>query len=595
MLIALLWSLIASLVSTVAVAITITICRKRQWTSKPRSDRWHSGSPCLFGGVPIWLVFVILAELNPLTRGEHTARLILIGSLIFLLGLADDIWHLHPRTKLLVQVAAAALVVLANIVQPFQTHAVLGTSFAIVWIVGMTNAFNLLDNMDGLAAGIGLISSAYLVYIYLSQGNLQSALLLGILSGAQAGFLVFNFNPARIFMGDTGSLFIGFIIGTSILAQPRHISGVPAFMLIPVLVCAVPIFDTFFVSVTRRLRGQPVSQGGTDHSSHRLVRLGLNERGAVLLLYSISVGSGAVAIFMHRFKLPYNIGLIGFWLLFLFVFGVHLFQDEGPTSHTYRGENGLLKRLITRDTLALLLDPIALFLSYYLAYFLRFSSAVPYAEWIGFLYSCTLIVAAKFFFLWQFKVYRRSWWRASAADLFALGQGLLIGEVVAVALLVTLGRFAGYSRSVLAIDVGISFLLLLLMRKSLPLFGGLVRLCCSVGEDRERRVFLIGTSERAATVLRFMDASQITCVGLIDANGGRDVGRWVWGKEVLGRIDDLSRLSADLQVDEVVLADKELISMPETQLREFCVARNLQFTCFGLYGVGSQSAKHRIA
>ncbi len=579
----LLWSLLALAVSIILVTITIRVCRKNNWTSQPRTDRWHKGRPCLFGGVPIWLTVVLLIAANSVTRGSEMWSLIAIASSMFLLGFADDIWRLPPRTKLVVQIGAAILVVLAGIVQPFHSFPVMGALFAVIWIVGMTNAFNLLDNMDGLAAGIGLISSVYLVYLYLTQDNLQGAVLLGILSGAQAGFLVFNFNPARIFMGDTGSLFIGFVIGTSILAQPRHISGVPAFILLPVLVCTVPIFDTFFVSITRRLRGQPVSQGGTDHSSHRLVRLGLNERGAVLLLYGISLGSGAIAIFLQRFRLPYNIGLIGFWLLFLFVFGVHLFQDQGPTSHTYRGENRLLKRLITRDTLALVLDPVALFLSYYLAYFLRFSSAVPYAEWMAFFYSCSLLIGAKFFFLWQFRVYQRSWWRASASDIVAMGEALLIGEAVAVAFLIAFGRFGTYSRSVLAIDVLLSFALLLVLRYSLSLFSTLVRLCCGIPEDAERRVFLIGTSERAATVLKFMNASRVNCVGLIDANGGRDVGRWVWGKRVVGRIDDLARLSTEFQVREIVLADEELIPIPEAQLREFCISKNVHFTRFGLY------------
>ena len=581
--IVLLWSLFAFALSIALVGIAIRVCRKYQWTSIPRSDRWHTGRPCLFGGIPIWLTVVVLTQANAITRGARMWALIGIASLISLLGLADDIWRLPPRTKLLSQVGGALLVVLAGVVQPFQSFPVVGAVFAIIWIVGITNAFNLLDNMDGLAAGIGLLSSMYVAYLYWTQGSLHYAILLGILSGAQAGFLVFNFNPAKIFMGDTGSLFIGFLIGTSILAQPRHISGVPAFILLPVLVCAVPIFDTFFVSVTRRLRGQPVSQGGTDHSSHRLVRLGLKERSAVLLLYAISFTSGAIAIVLQRVGLPYNVGLIGFWLLFLFVFGVHLFQDEGPTSHTYRGHNRLLKRLITRDTLALLLDPIALFLSYYLAYFLRFSSAIPASAWIAFFYSCSLLVGAKFFFLWRFRVYQRSWWRASAADIVAMGEALLIGEALAVVLLIAFGRFSTYSRSVLVIDVLLSFALLLVLRYSLSLFSTVVRLCCGIGEDAERRVFVIGTGERVPTVLNFMSSSQVTCIGLIDANGGRDVGRWVWGKKVLGRIDDLGRLSAEYSVHEVVLADEEVIPISMAQLRQFCFSTNLQFTRFGLY------------
>src|SRR5581483_10812042 len=175
---------------------------------------------------------------------------------------------------------------------------------------------------------------------YLSGGFLGYAVLVSIIAGAAAGFLFFNFNPARIFMGDAGSLFIAFLLGIT------HVSGVPALVFAPAVVLAIPIFDTFFVSVTRRLHGQRVSVGGTDHSSHRLVRLGLNERTAVLLLYALSAGSGAIAILMRHLLYTRAIGLIAFWFLFLFLFGIHLFQtDSGHVAPTTSLPRLLLRRL----------------------------------------------------------------------------------------------------------------------------------------------------------------------------------------------------------------------------------------------------------
>ena len=149
-----------------------------------------------------------------------------------------------------------------GVTYPLFHNSSLNMAVSLLWIVGITNAFNLLDNMDGLAAGVALISALYLAYFYASSGSRENAILVILIAGAVAGFLIFNLNPARIFMGDCGSLFIGFLLGTSSQLEVTHVVGVPAFALAPVVVLAIPIFDTFFVSVTRRLRGQAVSRAG---------------------------------------------------------------------------------------------------------------------------------------------------------------------------------------------------------------------------------------------------------------------------------------------------------------------------------------------
>jgi UDP-GlcNAc:undecaprenyl-phosphate GlcNAc-1-phosphate transferase len=312
------------LLSGALVALTIRICGRQRWVAHPRSDRWHRGTPSLFGGVPLWLSCIGLSVAVLPSASRMTRELLAASSFIFVLGLADDILHLRPLSKLAGQVLAALFVVGSGFTYPLHHNHVINFAVSVFWIVGITNAFNLLDNMDGLTAGVAFISAGYLAIFYGGSGVSDYNRVAIIAAGSAAGFLVFNFQPARIFMGDCGSLFLGFLLGTLSLPQVTHISGLPTFVLAPVVVLAIPVFDTVSVSVTRRLRGQAVSQGGTDHSSHRLVNLGLSERDAVLMLLALSAISGAVALGARHIFYPHAIALIAFWFLALFVFGIKM-------------------------------------------------------------------------------------------------------------------------------------------------------------------------------------------------------------------------------------------------------------------------------
>ena len=376
-----------------AVAAAIRVCRKRGWVARPQPNRWHKGTPAKFGGVSIWLV-VLTISVCAIPASNHSVWVVLgLASLMFAVGLIDDIVHLRPGPKLFAQCCVAAVSIAYGVALSVPGHPVLGSCLSLCWIVGITNAFNLLDNMDGLAAGVALVTASYFAVFYLG-GWRDYASLLFIVAGASAGFLIFNFSPARIFMGDSGSLFLGSLLGSASLLQFRDVSGFPALVFTPVIVLSIPILDTFFVSVTRRLRGQPVSVGGTDHSSHRLVRMGLNERNAVILLYAATVASGAVAIGVRHFAYAQALGLTLLWLFVLVLFGIHLFHTE-PTADSHDHANPLLQQLLQHDSLAFLLDPAVLSLSYYFAYFLRFETAVPRNDFVVFLHSWPIVLMAK--------------------------------------------------------------------------------------------------------------------------------------------------------------------------------------------------------
>ncbi len=572
----------AFVMTMAAVAVAIQVCRERGWVAKPQPNRWHKGTPAKFGGVSMWLV-VLIISVCVIPASNRSAWVVLgLASLMFALGLIDDIVHLRPGPKLLAQCCVAALSIAFGSALSVQGHPILSFCLSLFWIVGITNAFNLLDNMDGLAAGVALVTASYLAVLYLVGGMRDYASLLCIVAGASAGFLIFNFSPARIFMGDSGSLFLGFLLGSASLLQFRHVSGVPALVFTPVIVLSIPILDTVFVSVTRRLRGQPVSVGGTDHSSHRLVRMGLNERNAVILLYAATVASGAVAISVRHFAYAQALGLTLLWLFLLVLFGIHLFHTE-PTNDSHDHANPLLQQLLQHDSLAFLLDPVVLSLAYYFAYFLRFETAVPRNDFVAFLHSWPIVLMAKCGTLWACGIYRHSWWRGSTGDAYRLAVSSALGELLAVLVLVGLYRFSGYSRIVFLADFAVSWMFLVLLRRSFRLFRESIRHWGSPSSLQSRRVFVLGTSENTEVALRFLQTRQIECAGLIDTNGGSDLRRHVWGMEVIGQVQDLPRLAATHRVSEVILPENEFMPCSEAEFVDSCRRDRLQVTKLGLH------------
>jgi len=195
-------------------------------------------------------------------------------------GLVDDIRPLRPQVKLVAQIVLAGLLVERDFVLRLTGVPLLDVVLTLIWVVGVTNAFNLLDNMDGLAAGMAVIAGVFRFALFLLEGDLAAATMSAAFVGAVLGFLVRNAPPAKIFMGDAGSLFLGFFLsGLSLVVDAAYYSrGMTAVLAVPVLLVLIPIFDTTFVTVTRLLRGQPVSQGGRDHTVERIAHWRVRQR-----------------------------------------------------------------------------------------------------------------------------------------------------------------------------------------------------------------------------------------------------------------------------------------------------------------------------
>ena len=293
---------------------------------------------------------VQLNGLHSLPAHLRLGGTLLAGSfLMFVVGLWDDMRNLRPATKLTYQLVGASLFIFAGGTFSLTGSTMLNHVVTYIWFVGIINAVNMLDNMDGLAAGVIVIGSITLGLlgggVGAGGGNSLGVSLVVMLAAAVAGFWIFNNSPASIFMGDSGSLSIGYLVAGLAVPSPLNgylglsysndLLGHSSVLIIPVLVLSVPIYDTTLVTVTRMWRRQPISQGGCDHISHRLVRLGLSEPTAVRMLCLLS-GTGCIlAILFQRFPRHMSLLLLLF-LSFLTVGGVHLGRVDVMGAHTAR-------------------------------------------------------------------------------------------------------------------------------------------------------------------------------------------------------------------------------------------------------------------
>jgi len=295
-------------------------------TAPPRADRWHAVPTPSSGGLAI---FLSCAAAYWLTYPGRYPRIALAVAALWIFGFLDDRRRFRPAFKLAVQVTAAGFVVLGGVVFPATPWYPLNVALSMFWMVMITNAFNLIDNMDGLCAGVVIIIALFRSSLLAAEGLQADAGLCAILAAAFAGFLIFNYHPARIFMGDCGSLPAGFALAALTLAGPAPHKGLLLTgFLYPALTCAYPIFDTALVSILRRLTGRPISQGGRDHSSHRLASQGLDQRQVVWVLWLLTALGSSLGIVIHR--MPDALFAAGGLLLaFLVLFGLSLARLPG--------------------------------------------------------------------------------------------------------------------------------------------------------------------------------------------------------------------------------------------------------------------------
>lgn len=281
----------AALVLSAALTPAVrTFARRVGFCDVPGTKKMHQSATPLLGGLAIALAFGA-AVATGFAEDLLLPAMVGGGALVLALGLWDDRSCVRPLPKLAGQLfAAVCLTIFGMRLHVFQAP-LLDFPLMLFWVVGITNAFNLSDNMDGISAGLAAIAAFWFFIIGLAGGGMAFAIAAIALCGACLGFLRYNFSPASIFMGDAGSMFIGFTLAVIGIRSVAEASS-PLAPAVPVLVLAVPVFDTAFVSWLRRSEGRSIADGGTDHTSHRLVAAGLSVRATSLLLYAVAALTG---------------------------------------------------------------------------------------------------------------------------------------------------------------------------------------------------------------------------------------------------------------------------------------------------------------
>lgn len=276
----------------------------------PKDERRVHTKPIpRIGGLAIYIAFIVTVLITmPVT--DNIKGVIIGGTLITILGVLDDIYNLPAKIKLLGQIAAAGILVYFGIKVEWVTNPLgdmvylgkLSIPITIFWIVGVTNTLNFIDGLDGLAAGIASIASFTLMLVALNEGLGPVVILTAALAGGAVGFLPFNFNPAKIFMGDTGAMFLGYVLAAiSVMGAIKSATAIA--LAVPILALGLPIFDTAFAILRRAVNGHPVMKADKDHLHHRLLAIGLTQRQTVLIMYSISAALGMSAIALSEMGL----------------------------------------------------------------------------------------------------------------------------------------------------------------------------------------------------------------------------------------------------------------------------------------------------
>lgn len=303
-------TIIAYLLGIFIVPLVIYYSKKKNLIDVPNERKIHHGAISRLGGVAIWLsvmlTFVFLVLLSYYPKGQGLSAIIVGGSLMFLMGLIDDVYGLNAKFKLFIQIAIATIVILLGVrietlYNPFGADISLGFMsypITLLWIVGITNAINFIDGVDGLAGSIVSISALAigLVSLVLAPSVPITALIAFILMGAMCSFLTFNYNPAKIFMGDSGALYAGFLLATlSITGIVKPSTGIS--MYLPILILAVPLMDVAFSSSRRMLKGTSPFVADSEHIHHKLLHAGYSQDKLVLLLASFSMVCALLSIF----------------------------------------------------------------------------------------------------------------------------------------------------------------------------------------------------------------------------------------------------------------------------------------------------------
>jgi UDP-GlcNAc:undecaprenyl-phosphate GlcNAc-1-phosphate transferase len=534
----------------------------RTLLAQPSEERWHEAPTPVVGGLGI-VAGLLAGAGGALAVGaiEPTAELvgILAGCLIlFAAGLLDDAFSLRPATKIAAQVAATLVVLASGVRVEIVDNDALGFLIALVWFVGMTNAFNLLDNMDALAATLAAVAATYFAIDAAFVHPNSTVLVLSLsLVFACIGFLPFNLGrqrPRAVFMGDSGSQVLGFALAAFGIASTWAVAGSTfASVLVPIVVLGVPILDTGLVAVMRLREGRPIHRGGRDHTSHRLVYRGLSELTAVGVLAAIALALGATSL-AYGLLDSFGVTLVGVLVTFtlLVQFVSYLAEVErGPAAATALARRPLLQRIVVnpRRLLETLLDfalVTAAFLAAYLIGVGRHGTAFQRELLV---LTLPAVVAARYLAFVLFGLYRRVWRYAGARDAAAIVAAIGVSEFAAMAPVLAMNEFGEFPLTVFAVDFVLCTVLIGASRFAEHAIGGL--LAGLHERSRVRRTLIVGAGRGGRSLLRDLrETPGEQVVGFVDDDPALR-GRRLQGALVLGGCESIETILARARPERV--------------------------------------------
>ena len=538
---------------------------------KPREDRWHKKSTATLGGIGIFSAFILSLLVSAAVRsGWDTIPwgLLLGSAVIFVFGLYDDFRPLSPPAKLVGQLLAATVVVSLGYTTNFFTPRLANPLLAQLpnlaltyfWLIGIANAVNLLDNMDGLAGGIALITALFLSFFFWQSGN-QGLLAISLaLAGGVLAFLVFNFPPASIFMGDSGSQMLGFTLAALAIARQPQASNVLAVFGVPTLLFLLPILDTTLVTLTRVLRGESPIKGGRDHASHRLIAFGLSERQAVLVLYAVAVLAGVAGLGIEALDYTLSLVVVPIVILSLALLTAYLGglkvvvggRSTQPIGSSRTFTRIMLELAYRRRVFEMILDFFLIGIAYYLSFLVVYGLALDNATLQLYLQSLPLALGAAYIAFFTFGVYRGVWRYIGVDDLLRY-VATVVGTVILLVLAVWLLHEPGEYAPILFPLFGLFLFLGLAATRSS--FRVLDRFSGQQKRVEEAPVLICGARDAGEIALRWILMNpelRYRVVGFVD----RDpflAGRQIHGVTVIGRPDDLPAILAEHEVQGLIV------------------------------------------
>jgi len=554
-------AIVALPASAVAIWLLLGSPLARRLVALPSADRWHDAPTPMLGGIGIFAGFSaglwLAAAAGAFEVDESLVGIYAGCALVFLAGFADDLISLPPLAKLAAQIGGAALVLGTGTHVQLIDNRLVGDAVAIVWLVGVTNAFNLLDNMDGLAATLAAIAFGFFAVDAVTVHPSHLALAFA-LAGALAcvGFLPFNIRRnarALAFMGDSGSQAIGFALAALGLSSSWRVAGTTvATLILPILVLAVPILDTALVTVARLLEGRPIYEGGRDHSSHRLVRYGLSEKHAVALLALIALCIGGSS-------LAYNVlantryTIIGVVITFVLLVQFASFLADVERRPVEDGETVRFTQAFAvhwRRIVEVVIDFAVITASFLAAYLVEFGWPGTITQRFVAGLTLPVVLAARYLAFIPFGLYRSVWRYAGARDAAAIASAVVVSEVVSLSFMVLTQNMRDFGRAFFIVD---ALICMIAVGGSRFAERAIVTSARSVRDRTGRRTLIVGAGRTGRSLMRELrETAGERVVGFIDDNP-RLRRRRVHGVPVIGTTKEASRLLERVKPDIVLI------------------------------------------